>query len=348
MAKCADPACISRTGDKLDADARLLVIPCEHWLCARCARRRVQDGKGSGTCAVASCRAAFRHDEAQDASKADAVAMKREAQARRRVTRAFPKDLADFVTEHGGDELAAGAALSEYRERAEWLVARLLDRTPLPDGKSTVAEVAAAELRALESDSGRHDRVASARRERDSGRAAADLAAAEREAEEAEAAEAEADRSRRDRLRRKRVRETTAAVDGGRPDDGDEDGDGAGRAAPRRPPPLRSRATAGALAGVNAATASGARMRRPALPHVPPPRALDRGSAPGMFHDGRSAGDEATVAVRCVEERAGLRAAAAGTSSLLLGPQQWPGGPCSALGAAAVRRSKRFAALRRV
>jgi hypothetical protein len=299
-AKCVDPECISRVEDKLDNDARLMLLPCSHALCARCLRRRTRL-TGSAECPDAGCRAPFRATEAVDADDADAEAMRREAQVRKRVLAVFPKSLGDFVEEAHGDEAAARRLFDAYSEQAETFVARLLDRTPVHgSGSVTVAELAAKELRALETQDRRGIALASAKRRREHAQAGAMISAEQEAMLQVTRAQQLAEANLSEESRRKRLRETLTAIDGtALPTAGDD--------AKVPPPPVAmdsmstSLPGAGhALAGVTAATASSARMRRPALPHVPLPKLLDREEAPPSMQDAREAPAEAMTAVESV------------------------------------------------
>jgi len=357
MAQCCDPACISRIGDNLDADARVLVLPCEHTLCGRCTRKRASEGRGIGECAVPDCRARFRPAEALEAEAAEVKAMQREAMARSRVRQAMPKTLSDF---RAATPQEAEAAYAAYCEQAEELVMRLLDRAMAPGQTITVAELAARELKALEASADREVKRAAAAQRQAAESAKAALEEDERAAAEAAQAEAEAERAATARARAKRARELARATGDeslGRDDD-EEDAAAAAAASGkrRRLPGLTGAAgvagggSASALAGVSSATASAARMRRPAMPWVPPPRPTDRGHAPARTHDARKAEAAAWRGVAGVRSRAEAAGEAAAMASLFVMPpsgQAAPGDRVSMFGGEAARRARGFAAAAR-
>lgn len=340
----------------------LLVLPCGHSLCRRCVRRRSTSGYGE--CAVSDCKHRFRAADAKDVVAAEAEAMRQESQARKRVAAAFPKVLEDFLLP-GVDIDSAMALYDRYCEEAEELVGRLLDRSTLPASHSgqaqTVAEAALADLKAAEARGGRDVSQAAARQRRLAAQAAQDVASAEAEAEAlARAMEAEDVRAQA-RTQRKRVRlamsrvpqadgDAAAESDNDEDDDGDDDdGDVVGVQVSQRDRGL----TSSALAGVTAASASGSRMRRPAMPHIAPPRPLDRSTAPPAHQDARDASDDAMEAVKHVEEAARAREWAAARGSIAVLPNgraasrdKLGGAVSSALGTAAKKRLREWVAAR--
>jgi hypothetical protein len=289
--------------------------------------------------------------------------MRQESQARKRVAAAFPKVLEDFMLP-GTDDTEAMHEYDRYCEHAEEMVGKLLDRTKVPATTAgqakTVAEVAMAELKSVESRGGRDVAQAAARQRRLASDQAQDVAVAEAEAE-AMAREIERQELRQQaRARKKRVRTAMTMVlqDGtsaGKPDtfnDDDEDDEdednGSDRAGSRRANSGVSRLVslaASSLAGVTAASASGARMRRPAMPHIAPPRPLDRSTAPPAQQDAREASDAALEAVGYVHELAAARQWTLATGSIGVKPsgtaaalQRDGKRVTSALGAAARKR----------